>query len=64
VYSWDESDTRWILGLTWMASKLHPELFPNLNIQTEAQTFYQTLYNMDSTTFQSKIVPLFTGDLP
>jgi iron complex transport system substrate-binding protein len=64
VYSWDESDTRWILGLEWMAGKLHPELFPNLDIKAEAQNFYQTLYSMDNATFESKIVPLFTGDLP
>lgn len=64
VYSWDESDTRWILGLTWMATKLHPDLFPTLDIKAEAQNFYQTLYNMDKATFDSKIVPLFTGDLP
>jgi iron complex transport system substrate-binding protein len=64
VYSWDESDTRWILGLTWMASKLHPDLFPTLDIKSEAQNFYQTLYGMDNATFESKIVPLFTGDLP
>jgi iron complex transport system substrate-binding protein len=64
VYSWDESDTRWILGLTWMAGKLHPDLFPKLDIKAEAQNFYQTLYNIDNATFESKIVPLFTGDLP
>jgi molybdenum ABC transporter molybdate-binding protein len=64
VYSWDQADTRWILGLTWMAGKLHPDLFPNLDITAEAKTFYQTLYSIDDATFQSKIVPLFTGDLP
>lgn len=63
VYSWDQADTRWILGLTWMAGKLHPDLFPGLDIKAEAQTFYQTLYNMDSATFESKIVPLFSGDI-
>lgn len=63
VYSWDQSDTRWILGLTWMAGKLHPDLFPTLDIKSEAQTFYQTLYNMDSATFESTIVPLFSGDI-
>jgi iron complex transport system substrate-binding protein len=63
VYSWDQADTRWILGLTWMAGRLHPDLFPNLDIKAEAQNFYQTLYNMDSATFESKIVPLFSGDL-
>jgi len=63
VYSWDQADTRWILGLTWMAGKLNPDLFPGLDIKAEAQTFYQTLYNMDSATFESKIVPLFSGDI-
>ena len=64
VFSWDQADTRWILGLTWMAGKLHPDLFPNLDIKQEAQNFYQTLYGMNSAAFESKIVPLFAGDLP
>ncbi len=64
LYSWDEADPRWILGLTWMAGKLHPDLFPGLDIKAEAQTFYQTLYGMDAAAFQQKIVPTFTGDLP
>ena len=63
VYSWDESDTRWILGLTWVAGKLHPDLFPNLNMTNEAESFYNMLYGMDDATFQKDIVPLLTGDL-
>jgi iron complex transport system substrate-binding protein len=26
IYSWDQPDPRWILGLSWMASRLHPDL--------------------------------------
>lgn len=63
VYSWDQSDTRWILGLEWMATKLHPDLFPSLDIKAEAQNFYQALYSLDETTFQSKIEPLFSADV-
>ena len=33
-YSWDQPDTRWILGLNWLASKMHPEPFPDLNINS------------------------------
>jgi iron complex transport system substrate-binding protein len=62
VYSWDEADPRWILGMTWVAEKLHPDLFPNLDIQAEAQTFYNDLYRMDQASFQKNIVPLLTGD--
>jgi iron complex transport system substrate-binding protein len=64
VFSWDQADTRWILGTTWMATKLHPDLFSGLDITAEAASFYETLYGMDNAEFTSKIVPLFSGDLP
>jgi iron complex transport system substrate-binding protein len=64
LYSWDQPDPRWILGLTWMAGKLHPDLFPGLDIKKEAQTFYTTLYGLDEAGFQDKIIPTFTGDIP
>ncbi|MDR3574660.1 MAG: ABC transporter substrate-binding protein [Anaerolineaceae bacterium] len=63
VYSWDEPDSRWILGLSWVASKLHPDLFPNTDVSNEAQTFYQQLYGMDAAAFQKNIQPLLTGDI-
>jgi iron complex transport system substrate-binding protein len=63
VYSWDQPDSRWILGLTWVAGKLHPDLFPDLDIQEEAQTFYNELYGMDDASFESNIQPILTGDV-
>lgn len=63
-YSWDQPDTRWILGLTWLAGRLHPELFPDLDIMGEAQQFYQTLYRLEPAVFDQKILPVFKGDLP
>ncbi len=64
LYSWDQPDTRWILGLTWLAGRLHPELFPGLDITAEARTFYQTLYDLDADFFNQNILPTFKGDLP
>lgn len=58
VYSWDQPDTRWILGLTWAAGKMHPDLFKDLDITKEAQTFYKELYGMDDASFQKNIQPL------
>jgi molybdenum ABC transporter molybdate-binding protein len=63
VYSWDQPDTRWTLGLAWVAGKLHPDLFPGLDITREAQAFYQDLYGMDQASFQQNIQPILTGDL-
>jgi iron complex transport system substrate-binding protein len=64
LYSWDQADTRWLLGLTWLGGQLHPESFPDLDITAEAQTFYQNLYGLDSAFFEMHIRPTFTGDLP
>lgn len=63
VYSWDQPDTRWPLGLEWVAAKLHPDLFPNYDAAAEAKAFYKDLYGMDDATFTAKILPLFTGDI-
>ena len=64
LYSWDQPDPRWILGLTWLAGKIHPELFPTLDMTAEALNFYQTLYGLDEAFVQEKIIPTFKGVLP
>lgn len=64
LYSWDQPDPRWILGLTWLAGKLHPNLFPDLDMTVEAQTFYQTHYGLDKDFFEQNIIPTFKGVLP
>jgi iron complex transport system substrate-binding protein len=62
-YSWDQPDTRWTLGLYWMAAHLHPAAFPDYDAVQDAAGFYQTVYNMDEATFTSQIQPLLKGDL-
>ena len=64
IYSWDQPDTRWILGLEWLATKMHPELFSDIDIMAEVETFYSQLYRMDSGSIQTNILPLLTGDIP
>lgn len=64
LYSWDQPDTRWVLGLTWLAGRLNPELFADLDITAEAQRFYQNLYGLDAPFFEENIYPTFKGDLP
>jgi len=61
VYSYDQPDTRWALGVEWLASILHPERFPDYDLMKSAQKFYQELYMMDESSFQQNIVPLLTG---
>ena len=63
LYSWDQPDVRWILGLDWLAGRLHPDLFPNLDIDREAQNFYRTLYGLDQNFYDQNIRPTLKGDL-
>ncbi|MGB4594555.1 MAG: ABC transporter substrate-binding protein [Anaerolineaceae bacterium] len=61
IYSYDQPDTRWALGLEWLAAILHPDRFPNYDLTQSAQKFYQQLYNLDEASFQQNIAPLLTG---
>jgi iron complex transport system substrate-binding protein len=61
--SWDQPDTRWILGLEWMATVIQPERFESLDLLAEIRTFYQEMYGMDAGAFESQVLPLITGDI-
>ncbi len=64
VYSWDQPDTRWILGLQWLATKIHPDLTGEIDILEEVNTFYSFLYRMDQETINQEIMPRLLGDIP
>ena len=60
--SWDQPDSRWILGMTWAAAKIHPDLFPDIKITDEITSFYKSLYKMDDKVITDQILPLYRGD--
>jgi iron complex transport system substrate-binding protein len=62
-YSWDQPDTRWILGLTWMATRLHPDRFTEIDLRAELDAFYIELYSLDAETIEAEIMPLLVGDI-
>ena len=64
TYSWDQPDTRWILGLQWLASHIHPDRFADLDILQEFTTFYRTLYRLDDSAIEGQLRPLLRGSLP
>lgn len=62
LYSWDQPDVRWALGLTWLAGRLHPDRFSSLDVIQQAQDFYQVLYGLDQNFFEQNISPNLKGD--
>lgn len=45
--SWDSPGSRWILGLMWMAKKIHPPLFSDVNLAEEGKGFYMKMYGLN-----------------
>jgi iron complex transport system substrate-binding protein len=56
-------DPRWILGVTWMATKIHPDRFADVDIMQEVYEFYGQMYGMDQAAVEQHIVPRLTGDI-
>lgn len=61
-YSWDQPDTRWSLGLTWLARHIQTAHFPDLDISRAFYQFYGELYGLDIETVNQHIVPLVQGE--
>lgn len=61
-FSWDQPDTRWGLGMLWVATRLHPELFRETDLTQEVARFY-SLYGLDEATIRTRINPLIQEDI-
>ena len=61
--SWDQPDTRWTLGLAWMAARLYPDLYPDFNLVEETKSFYANFYGLSEEVITNQVLPLLKGDL-
>ena len=55
--SWDQADSRWVLGLEWLAVTMHPDRFPDLDLRGEVLRFYGELYGLDAAVAQRDVLP-------
>jgi iron complex transport system substrate-binding protein len=63
VYSWDQPDPRWVLGTSWLASKMHPERLEGLDLMDEVQAFFGQMYGMEESAVEEQVLPLLRGDV-
>jgi len=63
-YNWDLPDPRWILGLTWLSSRLHPLSFNDVDMDAESRGFFRELYFIDDDGYNRSIRPMLSGDFP
>ncbi len=62
LYGWDVPDPRWILGMTWAATKVHPDRFADVDMMQEVYEFYEQMYGMDQAAVDKHIVPHLKGN--
>ncbi len=60
--SWDQPDPRWGLGLLWLATRLHPGLFSDVDLDREIFRFY-ALYGLNEESVRSQVLPLIHEDI-
>ena len=53
-----------MLGLSWLFTKVQPELASKVDINQELEQFYTQLYGFEPDTVKDKVVPLLYGDVP
>jgi iron complex transport system substrate-binding protein len=53
--SWDQPDPRWILGLDWLATIMHPEQTAAINLGAEISAFYEQMYNFEPDMIDNEI---------
>lgn len=63
IFGWDSPDPRWILGLTWLAGRIHPGLFKDTDMTREVYEFYQKLYGLDRAAVERIIMPKVRLDI-
>jgi iron complex transport system substrate-binding protein len=56
VFGWDRYGVEELLQIQWVANLLHPDLFPDLDIQTKVKDFYTTYLRYDLTDEEVELI--------
>jgi iron complex transport system substrate-binding protein len=62
--SWDQPDPRWLIGLYWLAAKLHPQRITAGEVRNKVKEFYGFVYGLSDQQTEEAIIPMIRGDYP
>jgi len=57
IFGWDQPEPRWILGMNWLATHIHPERFEDVDMHGEVMAYFRTLYGMEPAAIERDILP-------
>jgi iron complex transport system substrate-binding protein len=63
-YSWDQPDPRWVLGMSWLFTKIQPDLARDVDVMQELTQFYTQMYGLSESVITDQVVPTLYGNVP
>jgi len=63
IFGWDQPEPRWILGMTWLATRIHPDRFQDIDMTAEVMAYFSELYGMDEAAIKRDILPTVRMDV-
>jgi iron complex transport system substrate-binding protein len=57
IFGWDSSEPRWLLGLMWLATKILPGRFGDIDMREEIHRFFSEMYRLDKGVIDEIIMP-------
>ena len=63
IFGWDQPEPRWILGMMWLATRLYPDRFKDIDMNAELMAYFTQLYGMDKANIETNILPKVRMDV-
>lgn len=60
IFGWDSSEPRWILGMMWLATKMFPEKFRDIDMKEEVHRFFGSMYRLERGVIEETLMPLIS----
>jgi iron complex transport system substrate-binding protein len=57
IFGWDTAEPRWILGMMWLATKVSPARFGDVDMKEEIYQFFGQMFSIPRTIVDSAIMP-------
>ena len=57
IFGWDSAEPRWILGMTWMATRIFPDRFKDVDMKQEVYQFFERMYAMEKSIIDTAVMP-------
>ena len=62
-YGWDSPEPRWILGIKWLATRLYPDKFADVDMNAELYKFFGDFFSMEKAAIDKFILPKVRMDV-